>query len=154
MRMPLPACRPFAGASRMTASPTRTVPLPLLAAGLALLVLLLFAASLVVGPSATGVGESGGRVNVYIDVVDEDGVVLNRFSAPEVRFVREIRDGPVESFGLTDKPANEFQTNFPMTGGGTLYGVSMEGASDRVLNMRLPVNHHVTYALIFRRELP
>jgi len=105
-------------------------------------------------PSHDGVGESGGRVNVYIELVDEAGAVLNRLSAPGVRFVREIRDGPVEAFDLTDKPPNEFQTNFPMTGGSALFAASIEGASDRVFNMRLPVNHHVTFVLVFRRELP
>ena len=99
----------------------------------------------------TGIGESAGRINVYIEVVDEAGVVLNRFSAPEINFVREIHDGPVESFPLTDKPANEFQTNFPMVGGGAAFGAQIEGASDRVLNMRLPNNHHVTFALVFQR---
>ena len=80
-------------------------------------------------------------------------MVLNRFTAPDTRYVRELRDGPVEAFDLTDKPANEFQTNFPMVGGQTA-AVSMEGASDRVFNLRLPVNHHVTFAVVFRREAP
>ncbi|HJK89795.1 MAG TPA: hypothetical protein RMH85_26370 [Polyangiaceae bacterium LLY-WYZ-15_(1-7)] len=39
-----------------------------------------------------------------------------------------------------------------MTGGGARYGVSVEGASDRVVNLRLPVNHHVTDVLVFQRE--
>ena len=41
-----------------------------------------------------------------------------------------------------------------MSGGGTRYQVGIDGASDQVVNMRLPVNHHVTYELIFRREAP
>lgn len=80
-------------------------------------------------------------------------MVLDRTSAPEVRLVREIQGGPTETLGLDDKPENEFQTNFPMAGGPS-YAVRMEGASDRVLNMRLPVNHHLTFALVFRREQP
>lgn len=103
-------------------------------------------------PSGSAVGESAGRINVYIEVVDERGDVLNRFSAPEIRYVRDIRDGPTETFGLTDKPPNEFQTNFPMFGGST-FAVEIEGASDRVQNMRLPVNHHVTFAVVFQREM-
>jgi len=102
----------------------------------------------------TGYGESAGRVNIYIDVVDEQGNVLNIDSNPELKFVRTIKDGPVDTFPLTSKPANEFQTNFNMTGGGTRYQVGIDGASDQVVNMLLSVNHHVTYELIFRREAP
>jgi len=98
-----------------------------------------------------GVGESGGRVNIYVDIVDEAGTVLNVDSNPEIRLVRTIYQGPEDVLGLTSKPANEFQTNMPMIGGGTRYSVAIHGASDKVVNMRLPVNHHVTYELIFRR---
>lgn len=41
-----------------------------------------------------------------------------------------------------------------MTGGGSRYGASVKGASDKVVNMRLPVNHHVTYVLVFQRRAP
>ena len=68
--------------------------------------------------------------------------------------VMPVRDGPTEAFALDDKPDNEFQTNFAMVGGGALYAVRMEGASDEVRNLRLPVNHHVTYVLVFRRTTP
>ncbi len=102
--------------------------------------------------SFTGYGESGGRVSIYVQIVDLTGSVLNVLTNPEIHVVRSILNGPTESFPLTDKPANEFQTNFPMTGGGTRYSIAIEGQSDRVINMRLPVNHHVTYVLIFRRE--
>ncbi len=98
-----------------------------------------------------GVGESGGRVNVYVNVLDEEGAPLNRDSAPELALIRELLDGGTERIPLDAKPPNEFQTNFPMTGGGTRYGVQVEGASDRVINMRLPVNHHVTFAVVFQR---
>ncbi len=101
-----------------------------------------------------GVGESGGRVNVYVDVLDEAGVPLSRDSAPELALLRELLGSGVERIPLDAKPPNEFQTNFPMTGGGTRYGVQVEGASDRVINMRLPVNHHVAFAVVFRRIAP
>jgi hypothetical protein len=100
-----------------------------------------------------GVGESAGRVNIYVDIVGETGAVLGADSNPEIRIVRTIKDGPVDLIPLTSKPANEFQTNMPMTGGAVRYAVRIDGASDEVINMRLPVNHHVTYALVFRREL-
>jgi hypothetical protein len=104
-------------------------------------------------PSAfTGFGESGGRVNVYVEIVDEAGAVLNEQSAPEIRIERTIEGGPTDLLPLTSKPPNEFQTNFAMVGGGARYGVQIEGVSDRVINMRLPVNHHVSYVLVFRRE--
>ena len=99
----------------------------------------------------TGIGESAGRVNIYVDIVDATNTVLNVVSSPEIRLVRTIYQGPEEVLPLTSKPANEFQTNMPMTGGGSRYSVSVQGASDRVVNMRLPVNHHVTFILIFRR---
>lgn len=102
--------------------------------------------------SFTGVGESGGRINVYVQIVDQSDKVLNVTTNPEIKIQKTILDGPTESLSLDSKPANEFQTNFPMTGGGTRYGAAIEGASDRVINMRLPVNHHVTYVLVFRRE--
>ena len=102
--------------------------------------------------SFSGVGESGGRINVYVQIVDGAGKVLNVTTHPEIRIQKTILDGPTESLKLDSKPANEFQTNFPMTGGGTRYGVAIEGASDRVINLRLPVNHHVTYVAVFRRE--
>lgn len=98
-----------------------------------------------------GVGESAGRINIYVDIVDEAGNVLNVDTNPEIRLVRSIHQGPEDVLPLTAKPANEFQTNMPMTGGGVRYSVSVQGASDRVTNMRLPVNHHVTFVLIFRR---
>jgi len=99
----------------------------------------------------TGIGESAGRVNIYVDIVNEAGTVLNFDSNPEIRLVRNAYQGPEDILPLTSKPANEFQTNMPMTGGGTRYSLSVQGASDRVVNMRLPVNHHVTFMLIFRR---
>ncbi|MBI3205677.1 MAG: hypothetical protein HYZ29_29335 [Myxococcales bacterium] len=102
--------------------------------------------------SFTGVGESGGRINVYVQIVDQTGKVLNVTTNPEIKVQKTILDGPTESLSLDSKPANEFQMNFPMTGGGTRYGAAIEGASDRVINLRLPVNHHVTYVLAFRRE--
>lgn len=102
--------------------------------------------------SFTGIGESGGRINVYIQIVGPNDEVLNVTTNPEIKIQKSILDGPTESLSLDSKPANEFQTNFPMTGGGTRYGAAIEGASDRVINMRLPVNHHVTYVLVFRRE--
>lgn len=102
--------------------------------------------------SFAGVGESGGRVNIYVQIVDAGGNVLNVDNSPEIRVEVETLGGSTQSLPLTSKPANEFQTNFPMTGGGTRYGISIEGASDRVINMRLPVNHHVCYVLVFRRE--
>ena len=102
--------------------------------------------------SFSGVGESGGRINVYIQIVDATGTVLNGASNPEIKIKRTIKDGPTDLIPLDQKPANEFQTNFPMTGSGTRYGTEIEGASDRVINMRLPVNHHVTYTLVYRRE--
>jgi hypothetical protein len=101
----------------------------------------------------TGFGESGGRVNVYLHVVDGDGNVLNRDNAPGLTFRRTIHDGPVDDIAVDAKPANEFQTNFAMIGGGARYAAEVVGASDRVINMRLPVNHHVTYVLVFRREM-
>jgi hypothetical protein len=100
----------------------------------------------------TGVGESGGRINVYVQIVDASGKVLNVTTNPELKIVKTIHQGPTETLSLDSKPASEFQTNFPMVGGGQRYGVAIEGASDRVINLRLPVNHHVTYALVFRRE--
>jgi hypothetical protein len=104
----------------------------------------------------TGKGESGGRVAIYVDIIDEAGKVLDVSSAPQIRLVRTILDGPVEQFPLTSKPAAEFQTNLPMVGGGQRYGIGVTettGAeSDRVINMRLPNNHHVTYELVFRRK--
>ena len=106
--------------------------------------------------SFTGVGESGGRVAIYVQILDEQDQVLNVDSAPEIRVERTIKDGPVEAFPLTSKPPAEFQTNFPMTGGGSRYAIRITtdagGTSDRVLGMRLPNNHHVCYELVFRRE--
>ena len=100
-----------------------------------------------------GLGESGGRVNVYVEIVDADtGEILDASTAPEIRIARTILDGPSEQIPLDDKPPNEFQTNFPMVGGGVRYGVAIEGASDRVINLRLPVNHHVCYVLVFERS--
>lgn len=99
-----------------------------------------------------GLGESGGRINVYVQIVDQNDKVLNVTTNPEIRIEKTILDGPTESLSLDSKPQNEFQTNFPMTGGGTRYGAAIEGASDRVINLRLPGNHHVTYTLVFRRE--
>jgi hypothetical protein len=105
--------------------------------------------------SFTGFGESGGRVNVYIELVDESGAVLNADTAPDVRIARAILDGPSEEFRLTTKPPAEFQTNLPMVGGGVRYGFGLTdssgAASDRVINLRLPNNHHVCYVLVFRR---
>jgi hypothetical protein len=100
----------------------------------------------------TGYGESGGRVHVYIDVVDENGQILNGDSTPDLRVRREAFEGPTDLIAMTSKPLTEFQTNFNMVGGGARYAVSIEGASDKVINMRLPVNHHVCYMLIFQRE--
>jgi len=99
----------------------------------------------------TGYGESGGRVNVYMEVVDESGQVLDRQTAPEIYYARSTSAGPLDEFQIDDKPDNEFQTNFNMSGGGARYGIAVRGASDRVINMRLPVNHHVTYTVVFQR---
>ncbi|MBS1120548.1 MAG: hypothetical protein H6Q90_2776 [Deltaproteobacteria bacterium] len=99
-----------------------------------------------------GLGESGGGIAVYVDIVDEHDTVLDVSSAPELRIVREILDGPTDEMMLTSKPANEFQTNVPMVGGGQRYGFGIAGASDRVINLRLPNNHHLKYWLVFRRE--
>jgi hypothetical protein len=104
--------------------------------------------------SFTGYGESGGRVNVYMEVVDDTGVVLNRQSDPDIMFARSTTAGPLDDILIDSKPANEFQTNFNMSGGGARYGIAVKGASDRVINMRLPVNHHVTYVLVFQRIPP
>jgi len=101
-----------------------------------------------------GLAESGGRVAVYVDIVDPAGQVLNVTTNPEISLTREIDGGPTEQFPLTSKPASEFQTNVPMVGGGQRYAFAVTGASDKVLNMRLPNNHHLTYELVFRRELP
>ncbi len=100
----------------------------------------------------TGLGESGGRVNVYVEVLDASGSPLDVMSAPEILILRTIEGGPTDELPLTSKPPNEFQTNFPMVGGGATYGVSIVGASDRVEKLRLPVNHHVSYVLVFQRE--
>jgi len=102
--------------------------------------------------SFVGVGESGGRVNIYVEIVDASGKALNVDSNPEIKVDLETLGAGTQSLPLTSKPVSEFQTNFPMTGGGTRFGVSIQGASDRVVNMRLPVNHHVCYVLVFRRE--
>lgn len=102
--------------------------------------------------SFVGYAESGGRVHVYVDIVDENGVPLDRNSAPDIRLRREILDGPTELFPLDTKPANEFQFNFNMTGGGTRYAISVDGASDKLINLRLPVNHHVVYVAVFQRQ--
>lgn len=102
----------------------------------------------------TGVGFSGGRVNVYLEVIDEAGNAVDKSSAPEIVYLRELSNGTVDEIPIDDKPDNEFQTNFPMTGGGTRYNASVKGASDKVVNMRLPVNHHVTYVLVFQRHPP
>ena len=101
-----------------------------------------------------GLAESGGRVAVYVDIVDAAGQVLNVTTNPEITLTREIDGGPTDQFPLTSKPADEFQTNVPMVGGGQRYAFSVTGASDKVINMRLPNNHHLTYELVFRRELP
>lgn len=104
-------------------------------------------------PTFTGFGESGGRVSVYVQIIDgETGDVLSELNAPDIRVVRSIEGGPTEYLPLTSKPPNEFQTNFPMVGGGATYSFSIDGASDRVEKLRLPVNHHVSYVLVFRRE--
>ena len=68
------------------------------------------------------------------------------------RVDRDLNNGTTDEIPIDDKPDNEFQTNFPMTGGGSRYGASVKGASDKVINMRLPVNHHVTYVLVFLRR--
>jgi hypothetical protein len=91
-------------------------------------------------------------VNIYVEIVDQNDKVFNVDSNPEIHVNVETLGGGTQTFPLTSKPANEFQTNFPMVGGGNRYGISIQGASDRVINMRLPVNHHVCYMLIFRRE--
>ncbi len=102
--------------------------------------------------SFTGYGNSGGRINVYLEVIDEDGNALERTTAPEIVFSRDLSNGTTDEIPIDDKPDNEFQTNFPMTGGGSRYGAAVKGASDKVINMRLPVNHHVTYVLVFQRR--
>ena len=103
-----------------------------------------------------GVGFSGGRVNVYINVLDENGDVLQGVSAPDVRVVATPLGGETVRIPLDNKPAHEFQTNFNMVGGRMRYSVRLDtaegtAASDEVWNLRLPVNHHVTYELIFQR---
>ena len=102
-----------------------------------------------------GFGESQGRHHIYVQVVDGAGTVLNRDNAPDIRLRRTSGDGSLdEAYPLDSKPANEFQTNMPMAGGGARYAVAVDGASDHVVNMRMPVNHHVTFVLVFRREMP
>jgi hypothetical protein len=99
-----------------------------------------------------GVGESGGRINIYAQVLDDSGVVLSGSTAPELRLVVTAEGGTPLSLPLDNKPANEFQTNYPMVGGGNSYGIAIEGQSDRVFNMRLPNNHHVTFVVVFQRR--
>ena len=102
--------------------------------------------------SYTGVGESGGRINIYAQILDEMGNVLSGQSAPELSYELTIEGTDPLVLPLDNKPANEFQTNHPMTGGNT-YGIRVNGApSDRVYNMRLPNNHHVTFTVVFQRQ--
>ena len=39
-----------------------------------------------------------------------------------------LNNGTTDEIPIDDKPDNEFQTNFPMTGGGSRYGASVKGA--------------------------
>jgi hypothetical protein len=96
------------------------------------------------------VGESGGRHAIYVDVVDENGAVLDRNTAPELRIVKRFHEGPTELIGIDAKGPDEFNTNIPMWGGQRI-AISVEGNSDEVMNLRMPANHHVGYVLIFQR---
>lgn len=98
------------------------------------------------------VGESGGRRNIYVDVVDENGATLNADNAPELQIVRRTLGGASELYPVAAK-VDEFDTRLPMLGGERI-SVSIEGVSDEVLNLRAPAEHNVSYVLVFQRLSP
>lgn len=96
--------------------------------------------------------ESGGNVNVYVEVLDEFG--RNTFGA-RVRF--NTTDGQNEAIqttinGTTDFPQSNNSCFFPDRGESGPYYVEIAGvASDRVTGMGLPVCYHVNYIIRFQR---
>ncbi len=98
--------------------------------------------------SAYGMGESGGRHHVYVELLDGNGARVH--GEIEIRF-----QGGSSMVVATDpgKPANEFPFNFAIWGGNVLtIRVSGPTPSDAVTNLRIPNNHHVSYLLTFARR--
>jgi len=89
--------------------------------------------------------ESSGNHNIYVELIDEQG----RRIVGERAWV--IWDGGQVPIYTKDKPAPEYAADFPMYAKMGSYRVEVDGISDAVLGMGLPVRHHVNFLLTFQR---
>jgi len=89
--------------------------------------------------------ESSGNHNIYVELLDEKG---RRVLGHRVWVVWRGGQAPLIT---QDKPAPEYAANFPMYGKIGSYRVEVEGVSDAVTGMGLPVRHHVNFLLTFQR---
>jgi len=89
--------------------------------------------------------ESSGNHNIYVELLDEQS---HRVIGQRVWVV--WRDGQAPLI-TQNRPAPEYSANFPMYGKIGSYRVEVEGISDAVAGMGLPVRHHVNFLLTFQR---
>lgn len=104
--------------------------------------------------SADGPVEWGGRISVYVDVIDEAG---RRAIGVPVAFYWHGGGNDTQNVKLTESKNGEpFSVDWPMNAGGHAYGVHVADGlpSDDVFGMGLGsfVPHH-TFKLIFRRTI-
>ncbi len=89
--------------------------------------------------------ESSGNHNIYVEILDEQG---RRIVGQRAWVVWEGGQTPIFT---QDKPAPEYAADFPMYAKIGSYQVEVEGLSDVVSGMGLPVRHHVNFLLTFQR---
>jgi hypothetical protein len=99
---------------------------------------------------AEGPFEWGGRHNIFVDVLDEQG---KRLVGIPVTFY--WADGK-ETKKTEAKPNDGYAVDFPMFASGNAYGCYIDGGmiSDRVFDMGLEAwKGHVSYKIIFQRAV-
>ncbi|MEW6232555.1 MAG: cyclic nucleotide-binding domain-containing protein [Chloroflexota bacterium] len=90
------------------------------------------------------VDESGGNHNIYVWLLDEGG---NRVTGQSVIF--GLTSGEEIKGPMDEKPPPEANFNYPMFGDS--YSARVQGVSDKVTGMHMPMNRHVNYVLFFQR---
>lgn len=90
------------------------------------------------------VDQSGGNHNIYVWLLDEGG---NRVTGQSVIF--GLTGGEEIKGPMDEKPPPEANFNYPMYG--DTYSARVQGISDKVTGMTMPMHQHVNYVLFFQR---
>jgi len=93
--------------------------------------------------------ESGGRVNIYVTTIDGNGAPVSGIGV-----FQDWKDDRVKQYtmgGQTDFPQSGDSSFDPNRGEVGPYGVYVDGSSEQVWGMGLPLKQHVVYQITFRK---